>query len=252
MPSPADSGSQASEPVVVVARPAVEEPATTVAASEPDISPEGSEAGVPSPWFLRNYHVRGDAPPFAPGPVFADGSSQISDEPVREREDLLPDGTQRVLPDLYEAAALHSAEHFRQYLKATPPRNGAPVYVVPGSPLPARPYSAPGGRRGEVPQAMVPPPGRTPAAFASEMAALRERFSGAKLSAAQRDRLLMDSYDGFLSVLRRQEQFLLAQRMQTELDQSRGPAPYWWEIKDVRFSDEVRRNRLEARVGNQQ
>ena len=97
-----------------------------------------------------------------------------------------------------------------------------------------RPQSAP---------RVAAPAVREPEAFAREMTQMRERYRGEHLSPQQRDRLVLDSYDGFLGELRRQEQMLLAKRRQAELDRVRGPLPYWWEMKHVEFSAEMRRQR---------
>jgi len=100
------------------------------------------------------------------------------------------------------------------------------------------------------PTSIPRPPLREPEQFAREMAEMRKRYEGKHLSPQQRDRLTIEAYDGFLGELRRQEQMLLLKRRQLEMEKVRGPLPSWWEMKDARFTDEMRRHRamMEGRL----
>ena len=62
------------------------------------------------------------------------------------------------------------------------------------------------------------------------------------LNPQQRDQLFLQSCEGILEHLRRQERNLLARKRTEEFQDQRGPMPNWWEIKDTRFSSEVHRN----------
>lgn len=61
-------------------------------------------------------------------------------------------------------------------------------------------------------------------------------------SARDEPTLMVESCDLFLEQLRRQERAILLRKRAAELERIRGPAPAWYERRDVSFSDELQRN----------
>ena len=84
-----------------------------------------------------------------------------------------------------------------------------------------------------------------PVAFQHVVQNVHDSFvneDGEPLNERQRDQLFLQSCEGILEHLRRQERNLLARKRTEEFQENRGPMPNWWELKDKRFSEEVQRN----------
>lgn len=75
----------------------------------------------------------------------------------------------------------------------------------------------------------------------------QQHVAGADDDPADRDALVLRSYESFLELLRRQEKMLSMKRHLIDLEQRRGPKPKWYECKGTDFSYEIKKfNQVES------
>ena len=217
---------------------------------------EGEETSATqhgSTWYASSYHRPSHSDAW-------DNESipSIHDETEGGEDPIFYPGSDS--PDRREQALLHYFEHFLHQLQADAAEKEAKWRSAAGKrPHTAYPLEAPKHLQ-RPPGSFLPvehlkkenafyplaPPAREPQEFAREMALLRERSMGHALSEKQRDKLLMDSYESFLGELRRKEAALVAAQRRKEIEDLRGPQPYWYEMKKRGFTKEMSKNNVQV------
>lgn len=214
------------------------------------------------PWFSHSeHHLPMPAPHhFGPNEVV---DAPDDDEPAYERN-VTRSGAPRPEPDAREQSVLHYVDFFLSHLQQRQMETeqmlptdwqtdvrplsgfGTPQSKrLPGTPQKAASVPYPQdltyafnyNERYQAPEFV-----RQPEMFAQEMIRMREQMKGEVLSPFQRDKMVLDSYDGFLTQLRQKEQELMDQRRAMEEHANRGPEPYWWERHDRTFTHEMELN----------